>query len=648
MIYLNPNIVLKVNDLIKDKKIIVFFFIIASLCCLAYSGLNIFTLCIYNFGFIEIMENKSIYEPSITLYQMTAIKNIGNFCLEKMGFLYTMPIIYLSLSFLIKVIFFWLIFKIAELFLKDTFFSFLFSLYFVLSESYHFHGVSPIGIWGAPLFINSCICAVLCLFSIYMFMKKRFLWACILASLSMQFHSLYGFSFILNILLGGSFYTFKNCYSKKDKIKIFISAVLILYGILFYYLDFKGINSNVEGIENASIPEWITFLWTNPDDVFLFHTYTTYGYVLIPVVFFACYLCYNYRKDTESDSVRFLFLGSLFFNVAIFLFELLNLSGIYFGWISNMFFAVQLRRGVWVLGILSTLLIFKYIKENWEKHINIILPIFIMSLYMNVFYSIVLFPFLLFFKRNKMVLIGFIIYIFAIVVFFMSDAVSTVAMNKISKYVVYFLLSYGFCICSWFLIKKNKILLLLPVISYLFIFSTYGIYTGLLEGEFKTFFKNGPFKKCTIEDLISHIYQNGNKQEIMVELRNKNINHSTVLFPPHEIENLDPYLSKNTFLIDQSEYGVAQFSHKYYEILLYKLKYILDIENPKTLFEGKGLFQEQYFENMRNKYNNLSASHLKEISKKYKIEYFVSETEYSDLEVVSKKGKYYLYYMQKL
>lgn len=646
--YLNQSIVLKVNDLIKDKKFILFFFILASLCCLFCSGLNIFTLCIYNFGFIEIMENKAIYEPSITLYQMTAIKNIGNFCLEKMGFLYTVPIIYLPLSFLIKVLFFWLIFKIAEIFLNDTFFSFLFSLYFVLSESAHFHGVSPIGIWGAPLFTNSCICAILCLFSIYMLMKKRFLWACVFASLSMQFHSLYGFSFILNILLGGSFYAFKNCYSKKDKIKIFISAALILYGILFYYLNFKGITSNAEGIETVSLSEWITFLWTNPDDVFLFYTYTTYGYVLIPVIFFACCLCYNYRKDTGSAPVRFLFLGSFFFNVVIFLFELLNLSGISFGWISNMFFAVQLRRGVWVLGLLSTLLIFKYIKENWEKRINIILPILIMSLYMNVFYSIVLFPFLLFFKRNKMLSVGFIIYIFAIMMFFMSDAVSAIAMNKSYKYGVYFLLSYCFCLCSWFLIKKNKLLLLLPVISYLFIFSAYGMYTGLLNVEFKTFLKNGPFKKCAIEDLISYIYPNDNKQEIMVELRHKNIKHSTVLFPPHEIENLDPYLSKNTFLIDQSEYGVAQFSRKYYEIVLYKLKYILNVENPKTLFEGKGLFQKIYIENMRNKYNSLSASHLKEISRKHEIEYFVSETEYPDFEVVSKKGKYYLYYLQKL
>ncbi len=243
------------------------------------------------------------------------------------------------------------------------------------------HGVAVNGLWLAPGFFPASLSALATLVSIRMFSKGSYLHSGLMSGVSIFFHANYGITAIAFLFLG-----FLGILRRRSvqqfwtNLATLVLPMIVVIGYIAYFRSNTGIDVEF----THGIDEWFRFAYsTDPADVSLLWTVREYGYGLIPLMFLGAYMAY---QEEIKGGLQLVTLGSVALFIVYILVEIAHRSGIFFGSISEIFVATQLRRGVWIVALFSTIQIAKSLYEIrsdiFNNKIYIVLLAFAISLYL--------------------------------------------------------------------------------------------------------------------------------------------------------------------------------------------------------------------------------------------------------------------------
>jgi hypothetical protein len=579
------------------------------------------------------------------------------------------PALFIVSSLIVKIIILWLIYKIADFLLDDSFLAFISSLYFVLAGNYNTHCLSLNGIQDSPVFINASISAILTLTGIYLALKERLITGALFLTFSFYLHVLYGVTALVFFLPGYLYYLiFKK---NKDIRSLIIPGAIICLNLLFVVSGSGNLQNDLPFLQ-STLSQWYTYIYSlDPEDMSLLYAFGNHGYALLLLIAIALHIAYNFKQTDSFSALRNLFFGGVLVLAVAFVIEFAHRYGFFMGKLSEFFIGVELRRGVWVLMFFSIMLILKQIdiyliNKETENGVSDLkrwvlvasfLSVYLLSDWLFVGFLSALFIIL---KATRKSAFLMLLFIFSMVPFFFwAELEITSRMLQIAAF-------YCVCACTFFFIyywigMERKILFLFPVMVF--------IICGVLAGSFqqkrklsagiKQISYNGFF---SLPDYKFLGYAGKNDEKILEILRQNNPEHLPILRLTKSLDYNDIYIYGARSFISMREFRGGMFSKQLFENLLYKVKE-LGLINSSDEFHYKvkelGLISnfEGNFHPGSNRFyskeavrnfidtgiNNLDQKKLRYLNEKYNISFLLTETQYPDFKLLFEQDGTYLY-----
>ena len=151
---------------------------------------------------------------------------------------------------------------------------------------------------------------------------------------------------------------------------------------LAFVYNFLALNSFTTATWETSLFEWYKFS-TNmePDDVTMYwKLYATSSHAL-PLLTLSSFVAFQARKKDALDYINLCFSPLL---ALILLVEILQHQGIFVPRLSEIFSTLQLRRGIWIISLLSIVIVYRYLNQKRKLgDTNTIAAFFLLSILFN-------------------------------------------------------------------------------------------------------------------------------------------------------------------------------------------------------------------------------------------------------------------------
>lgn len=263
--------------------------------------------------------------------------------------IYHTPILFLIASVLTKLCIFaitsLILFQLVPQWKKAVFLATL-----VLLSDISGHGVVNNAVWGSPIYFLASISAIFTLLGLKYSIEGRAILSAALFGLSFHLHPLYGVTAFC-FIYPASLYMY---IREKSHLKALLITVIPAMALVPLAARAIGLGLSDELI---SLRDWHDFIYVrDPDDMAMWWSLRHGGgSLLLPAT---VYLIVAPRRVGESRSRAEMFVsaavvGGLALVVLSVLLEMLHLKGVFFGILSETFIAIQLRRGVWILRVVS-------------------------------------------------------------------------------------------------------------------------------------------------------------------------------------------------------------------------------------------------------------------------------------------------------
>ncbi len=633
------------NIVVKKYKQI--FFVISILLFVAY-GIAIYFYTAFNLFYTRY--DVSFYLPSFVSY-MNNHAIVIDIILNKLNlkYFFEVPWAFMVSSLICKYLFLVLLYKIIELLTKDKYQAIVVTLLFSLSISPATHGHVFNGIWGSPIFYRASASALLILSGVYAALRNRLILSSIAFSLALQFHFMNGVS---ALFIFSSGYLYHKIKSNTLDIKKHLIPCLILFINFFYFLRITS-KFDLPGIE-VSVRYWYDFIKdTNPDDLFFLWTFSTWGYSLLPLLFFSFYIVYK-SKD-KREPLDNLFLGSAILLIVFIAIEILHRSGIFFGRLSEIFILLGFKKGLWIVYLFAITIITRFLLQlkNIEKK-NIILIILFINVYLQP-HSLnvaILVLCLILLKFDKKTVMLSLVFLFSLLLCFyegnmplQKEDVKNFVFVAFSTMIIYFL----------FTSKRidYRSVFIVTISFFLLVSTIFGLYSGRLYSDIVLISNNGFFKLPDFRKLIINVYGGTDDRivydtELVDAISRINQNHETVLLPfsPNELDELDPFVLNSRAFLCRADFSLSIYSKELFENVMYKVAETFSIDNhDEILNEIKDIYNNT--SRAREKYIALTKEHLIYMNKKHQIRYLVTSKFYDGFYLLYKSNRYYLYDLNK-
>ena len=220
------------------------------------------------------------------------------------------------------------------------------------------HGLAVNGLWLAPGFFPASLSALATLVGIRLFSRGQYLRSGLMCAVSIFFHALYGITAIAFLFLG-----FLAILRRRNTERFWqdLAALALPMIVAVAYIAYFRMNTGINIEFTHGMDEWFRFAYsTDPADVSLLWTIREHGYGLIPLILLGGYMAYQEERKTGLQLVT---LSGAALLVGYILIEIAHRSGVFFGPMSEVFVATQLRRGVWIVALFSTIQIAKSLYE---------------------------------------------------------------------------------------------------------------------------------------------------------------------------------------------------------------------------------------------------------------------------------------------
>jgi len=265
------------------------------------------------------------------------------------------PFYYMLLAFSARVLGVCLLYKVSRSFGVSPLESIAITFFFTLSSSVVSHGLVYNGLFGPLLAIPATFSGLLSLAALWSFLRGRFVLGIMMLAISCAAHPLYGGSF--------AFFTFAffiRIFSKTYglTVRILVSAICISFVYLLVALfEFPGLTDNVELVRS-----WHAYATSfEPDDVLMMWSLGEYGYFLVPLFFISGYLIFISRERRPIDHAC---ISALSMVVIALLMETIHAFGLFIPYLSEIFLALQVRRGMWLIVFLCIVKVIHFFTVN--------------------------------------------------------------------------------------------------------------------------------------------------------------------------------------------------------------------------------------------------------------------------------------------
>jgi hypothetical protein len=392
------------NMMDKTLKHPFYLFGLMSLVALITHGIDIYDHLYRNLNILDSLNSNVLMDQGVysTMYNpLSLMYYYAQYLLPVFDY----GILTMGLAVLYKMGAFIMIYKIAFKFLNCNSSSIIISLVFLLTPNAMVHGLVGGGLWGSPLVIKSSLSLLAILIALYFFLNNSFIVSGLVFGLAVNIHSLYGVTTIAFIGSGILLIAINKYNIWKWVNLMYLIAIIMTSVIYVAYYSYSGYDVL---IELPTVAEWYKFTYAvDPDDMSLLWTFGSFGTVLLSLIVLGAY--YSWVTEYKTD-LEYLMLGSFIALIVFLVIEFFHNNSFYFGFISEYFIAIELRRGVWIVSLFALIVLYKNINnilDTLSQKNTIILVAMLVSVYMapSIITVFILTTYLLFlFKSRLMVL----------------------------------------------------------------------------------------------------------------------------------------------------------------------------------------------------------------------------------------------------
>lgn len=617
-------------------------------------GIDASKFLIYNINDYVRLAFQNEYSNDPYIHLLNTRSFVINWFLIHFRLILQTPVFFILSSIILKTLILYLFFKIANTLLKEPFTALIASLYFSLSMGYDTHGVVPNGIFGSPIIFRASVSLLFTLAGLYFALNRRLVFSSIFFALSLHFHILYGITSLSFFLPGFILIFFKT--TQRSYVQLMIATLILVLNISL--IIYNGMQLDLPGI-SSTLKQWYIYCYSvDPDDMSLFYTIGNHGFLIIPLLAFALYCVLRSQKQ---DYLNYLFIGALFVLFIALGVEIVHRNFIFFGKLSEFFITVELRRGIWVLMFISFLVAIRYLdsliiglegQETNNKIVGMGLTVAFLSIYLIpdlTAVGMICATFMILKPSTKS--FGLIL-IFSMSLLLMSYWNNTEGLFNLSVTKIIFYSGCVFFITSLYILTKvdHRYIYLLPMV----VFLVFGVSRGIMQHKFLTDFwlisNNGPFSYPNHHKLIKDMHRSKiYDAELVRIIKTYNTEKLPILVMTDDVakRSSDSYIYNVPVYLSKFDISIPQFSRKYFEYFLYKLKTV-GLINSTTEFElgthGDPFYsKKRVLEFIREKLQKLSLEKLYRLNKEQGVGFILTKIEYPELQPLYIHKGYYLY-----
>lgn len=619
----------------SDLKLFGFvIFPIAIFSFLSY-GLNSWFQLIYNFEQSYTLANIGIFDHDLEVMLMGQGGVFLRFMLEKFYHLFHIPAFFIPAAVLIRAASIFAVFKVAEIFFNDRKAAIIIGVVFSLAVNPLIHGLILNGFWGELVFTRCSISFLLSMVGIWLSLRSKVVLGSIMFALSLHFHANYGVTalafFVPAYLVG------RLIHSRSLSLSDLAATAIIVANILFFAGSNAGIPSS-----SLSFDEWMMFInKTDADDVSLLYSLKEWGYGIVLICGIGLFVALRNIRDDSWLSA--LVIGSSL-SLGLFSFvEWLHNIGVSFGKISELFVALQIRRGVWVPSFFACLLIWRQIYDLQERSAKMGVSVLFIGLLLSPDIStLAAFSLLgLVFYRKPIILAPFLIG----GIFYFVSGHGLLTAYDVKRVVMFAVLVATGVFGFWRLSLTRAVAL--QIVAFLFVSSLYGIYSKRFSKSVAVSTNRGFFQEPNFFEFTFDEYQNqGNNldQNLIWAVRNANTNRGVVLGSP--LSYGDKSLYDAPVFISTRDIAMAMFAKEMANAVDHRLREIGT--SMGKLLSDDGFNKGVLHGAIRDGLATLTLGQLRGMKESYGSEVLVIDRKREDLPLIYSNNSQYVYSLKEL
>ena len=622
-----------------------------SLISVATQGVDTFSHLVYNLWPLELLQNKSFRwgasifsnPESLEYHYITHIVPWLKF-----------GVVAIVAAVVVRFIAFYLVYKICLLCINQKSQALVTTFLFMIPVAFSAHGVVVNGLWGPPALFPATLSALFTLAGLLLFLRTGalnklemsaenqvapgfsfisileqkstlYVLAGLAFALSIQFHGLYGITAFAWIFIGSLMILASRGWRDWNW---FLVQLIIVIGSVAYvaYLSF---GSNTPATIKTTLSEWFRFICiVDVDDVSLLYSLGYAGYGLLPLIFSGTYFAF---KKTQRTDIEHLQLG-MFYTLLIFLsIEIFHQYGVFFGKISEYFIGAQLRRGIWVMALLSLIILVKnhrIIQDSLhKKHAMLLVALGLVTFAAPAVATVVLFLSVAAYThpRNQFIYFLLIVAIGASIVHVYHGYINiAIEVKSLILFIVSILILYFLKITN-----RESINSTITYVSLMIVLSIF--FAGLAKEKFLKSFNivanNGLLKKSDHHTQNISNYDPKAINCIKKDVANNNVRGvaQKIQLPPIGFSIFSESLYNQQIFFSPRSSRAWLFSKNNYEKSLESILMLVGQSAYNRIFDTENLSKIILSERLIKEYNNLPISQLKAAHNKAALRYYVVE-----------------------
>ena len=563
-------------------------------------------------------------------------------------------VVYIALSTLIKFCTLIAGYNVVRWFVDDDIAMIVTTIFFLayLPPS---HGVAVNGLWIAPGFFPASLSALATLVSIRMFSKGLYLRSGLMSGVSIFFHALYGITAVAFLLVGFLGILRSRSLRRSRSLQRFwtdLAALVLPMIVAIGYIAYFRWNTGIDLEFTHGIGEWFRFAYsTDPADVSLLWTVREHGYGLIPLFLLGAYMAY---QEKRKGGLQIVTLGSVALFFGYILIEIAHRSGIFFGPMSEVFVATQLRRGVWVVALFSTIQVAKSLYETrsdiFSSKLYIVLLAFAIATYLipSVVGVALVVSLLTALRARPVLIVWWLATVSMIALYTFGEGWDLAWQAKLFAYDILFTIGVFVLLIGMRYEKTDKYMAFATAVLFTIVISYtgQGIVNDKISDNISVLTSNGVMSKTDTGVISNSIgyFRYDEAADRCMRQRSNVISDQKIVLPVTGARN-----TRNGLF---SAYGQVfgyynpMYSRKDYELSLLSLKSIIGAEVVDSFFDRNTYFNksemDRYF---LNAYFNLPMAQLRNLRDEVGLRFYLVDIDRNDLDnaFVCRGDHYYVY-----
>ena len=560
--------------------------------------------------------------------------------------------IYIGLSIFIRFIAFLLIYRLSSFFLaRKT--ALLMTATFLFAYLIASHGSALNGLWGSVGIFPALLSALATLFGIISFLQRRYLLAGIAVGLSIMLHSLYGVTAFAFLFIGFILILYKK---NLPNIWSALSVMMLPIFCVIFYTAYQAMTSSNNIEFSQSFTDWYRYVASvDYEDVLLIVTFRNYGYGLVPLFLTGLYLAY---QEKDKSELQLLTIGSVLSLILFTLIEILHQGGIFFGDLSELFIASQLRRGVWIAALFSLIQISKYVydrkEEIFKRRSWILLLIFSISIYLipSVLGIVILTLALSMVLKSRISIFLLLITLSMAVIHYYAEDYDLLWQLKLFRNNLLFTAVAAVTMLILKNLKQDQYVSFTSTILVVIVvlFTGQGILKNKLINDISITMSDGLLSKTNASRMHDHLKAfpyDPIANTCMVEISPPTSGEKIQLPIRGPRNNWTPLFSYE----EVYGYHITIYSRKSYELALRRLRTLFGKDTVDSFFNTSKFYnktagaKEEVKEYFLDAFNNLSEPHLDNLRDNENLRFYLLKSERTDIShaLVCKGNQYYVY-----